>query len=365
MSVWKTVTAALLLSCALFLPACAQTGSTSSSASSTQEETPETITEGSDTAVSVSYAPYAGTHADLFLKEGDRIAVIAPSAIPSKEQVDATMEGLKSWGYVPVAGEHVYDQETTVDNIQKDLTWALEDNTIKAIFCVRGGYGATEVMDAMSLDLISSAKKLIIGYSDISVYHAAWRSAGLPSLHACMAATFGDDFPAECAEAEQKILRGEIPSYTCEGNKHNKAGEAEGVLIGGNLSTFVATLNTAYDCTQANEPYILFLEEIAENRAHIHRLLTILKNMGVLDNAVGIVFGEWADVPKHEGFNGNARGGAFESVADMIDRQILADINIPVAFGFPAGHGKNNYPLLMGEIAKLSVSADKFTLSWK
>ena len=391
----KAIAATMLLTCALLLTACAQNRVNTATADNAPPEeaaspaeaeampeeaaspaeaeaTPEeaaapakaTRSEGADTACSVSYAPYAGAHEELFLTEGDRIAVIAPSAIPSKEQVDATIKGLESWGYVPVAGSHVYDEQTTLENCLEDLTWALEDPSIKAVFCVRGGYGASEVQDALALERIASAHKLIIGDSDITVYHSAWTKAKLPSIHSSMSASF-TDLPPECVEAEQKLLQGEIPSYTCENSGPYQEGEAEGILIGGNLSTFLSVLGTAYDCTQTDEPYILFLEDVGENMSHIHRYLTVLKHLGVLDRAAGIVFGEWTDMPLTDAdYDGRSRGGEFASVADMIEQQILPGIDAPVAFGFPAGHGDANYPLLMGTTAHLSVTADSFTLSW-
>ena len=98
---------------------------------------------------------------------------------------------------------------------------------------------------------------------------------------------------------------------------------------------------------------------------HIHRFLTILKHRGILDRAAGIVFGEWIGLPTDGlGNYGAARGRLFESAADMISRQFLSDLDIPVAFGFPAGHGDVNYPLLMGAEAILDVSAESYTLSW-
>ena len=105
--------------------------------------------EGVDTSCKVRFTPYAGSHRDMFLSEGDRIAVISPSALPSREQVDATVNGLRSWGYIPVEGKHVCDEVRSKEDCLDDLRWALEDPSIKAVFCVRGGYGASEVMDEM------------------------------------------------------------------------------------------------------------------------------------------------------------------------------------------------------------------------
>ena len=98
---------------------------------------------------------------------------------------------------------------------------------------------------------------------------------------------------------------------------------------------------------------------------HIHRYLTVLKHKGILDRAAGIVFGEWTELPADgKGNYGASRGALFDSVAEMISRQLLDGVDVPVAFGFPAGHGEVNFPLLMGAPAKLEVSADSYTLCW-
>ncbi|MBR0406190.1 MAG: LD-carboxypeptidase [Eggerthellaceae bacterium] len=345
----------LLVAAMLMLASCGQA-----------QEAPEedTVSQGVDTPCTVSYSEKAAASDAYFLAEGDSIAVITPSALPSDEQVDAVVKGLKEWGYVPVEGKHVRGTERTLQDCIDDLTWALEDPAIKGIFCVRGGYGASEVLDEIPLELIASSKKPVIGYSDISVLHSAWTSAGIPSFHACMSATFSD-LDKSCVEAEQRILRGEIPSYTCKPATPGKEGKAKGILIGGNLSTFTSVLGTAYDSTKIDKPYILFLEDIGEDVQHVHRYLAVLKHLGVLDHASGIVFGEWTEVPVDmDDYDGGSRGGTFNSMTDMIKRQYLDDLDIPVAFDFPAGHGDVNYPLLMGVEAQLDVSSDSYTLSW-
>lgn len=326
------------------------------------KEAEQFLTEGVDTRCEVRYRPYRGARRGMFLAEGDKIAVIAPSALPAREQTDAVVNGLRKWGYVPVEGKHVRAATRTLDDVVEDLAWALQDPGTKAVFCVRGGYGASEVADRLPLASIKAANKLVIGYSDITVYHSAWTVAGVPSIHACMSGAFGD-FPEKCREAEQKILRGEIPVYTCDHDGRCQQGNAKGILVGGNLSTFTTVIGAAYDCTKMGKPYILFFEDVGEDVRHLHRYLTILKHVGVLDQAAGIVFGEWTELPKSENdYLGTSRGGAYQSVADMISRQFLPGISAPVAFGLPVGHGDVNYPLLMGEMAELRVGPKSFTL---
>lgn len=332
---------------------------------STQAETNKIVDEGVDTPVEVTgYHEYHGSYKDMFLKEGDKIAVISPSAMPSCEQVDATVEGLRKWGYVPVEGKYVCTEVRTVENCREDLEWALNAPEIKAVFCVRGGYASTEVLDILPPETIASAKKLIIGYSDISAYHSAWTVSHLPSVHASMSAAF-TDLSEECVQIQQAMMKGQIPTYECAGSGYDIPGTAQGVLIGGNLTVYKCVLGTDYSSAALEQPYILFLEDVGSNLLNVHADLTLLRNLGVLEHASGIIFGEWTDFELGgNDYSGDSRGGIFTSAADMIYRQFLKDLDIPVAFGFPAGHGENNYPLLMGEELKLTVTDHGYILEW-
>lgn len=362
MNLQKKLKTILLSGCCLF-------GLFLFSACGGASETPESqrpVNEGVDTDLQITgFTEYIGDYGEMFLKEGDRIAVISPSALPSKKQTDATIKGLTDWGYVPVEGSYTCVEERTLDNCIEDLMWALEDPSIKGIYCVRGGYAANEVMDRIPLDVIRNARKPIIGFSDITIYHSAWIRSGFPTIHACMSGAFAEDFPEECAEAQQQLLKGNLPAYQCQADPHCKEGTAEGILIGGNLSTLIACIGTDYDPSVIDEPYILFLEDVGEDLQHIHRCLTVLKHTGFLDHAQGIIFGEWTDIPEDTSdFDGNSRGGSFTSVADMISRQFAPDLDIPIAYGFPAGHGDVNYPLLMGAAARLEIADGTISLSW-
>ena len=328
-------------------------------------ETKPTVNEGVDTVCEVTaYHSHAYKHS-YFLREGDRIAVISPSAYPGEEQRDAVMKGLEGLGYVPTEGRYTVGTMRTIENVTEDLKWALEAPEIKAIYCVRGGTGSSEDLDYMGLAPIYSGKKLIIGFSDIVTFLSAWTICGYPSIHAAMASAF-TDLSEESAAVQKQMMKGEIPSYRCEGSSYDRKGTAEGILIGGNLSVLLTVVSTDYDPTKLKEPYILFLEETEEDMEHLYRYLTVLKHLGILKKAAGLLFGEWTDRPaKCLTYSGNSRGGEFKSVADMISRQFLSDLNVPAAFGFPAGHSSIHYPLLFGSKAKLCVSEDSYTLEWE
>lgn len=325
----------------------------------------EYLHEGRVTVTEITgYTHLSGEATSYFLSKGDRIAVISPSSLPSREQADATVDGLRAWGFEPVEGRSVCPETRTLTDCAADFRWALEDPEIRTIFCVRGGYGATEVTDVIPGDVIAAARKPIIGYSDITAFHSAWSSVGLPSIHAAMSGAFMG-LPGECAEAERRMMMGEIPSYRCTADEFCRKGTASGILIGGNLSTLIATLESPCDCTKTDRPYILFFEDVGENIQHIHRYLTILRNHGILNRARGIIFGEWTELPGDETDRyGASRGGVFESVEDMISRQLLTDCDLPIAFGFPAGHGAVHYPLLMGAEVELAVDKDQYRITW-
>lgn len=291
-------------------------------------------------------------------EEGDSIAVISPSALPDSAQLEATMNGLLEWGFVPVAGQHAVRTDRTLQDCYDDLLWALQDPSIRAIYCIRGGYAATEVMDMLPLDSIRRHPKPIIGYSDITVYHAAWTTLGLPSIHSSMSATFMD-LPEDCAAMQKQVMMGQMPSYEFPAGKYHHDGMAEGRLIGGNLATLTATLNTAYDCTKTDEPFILLLEDVDDSFQSAHRSITLLQHMGVLDKMQGLILGDWTDFTPGTCYLGDSRGGAFESVYEMMFRQFFGEMQIPICSEQPFGHGAENYPLQMGEPIRLTVEQGK------
>ena len=119
---------------------CVKEAETTEQGADTQAaEEKERFSEGVDTPIEVTeYEEMKGTHAEYFLKQGDKVAVISPSSLPSRAQTDAVIKGLSEWGYVPVEGKYVCTADRTLDNCREDLEWALRDPEIKGIFTVRG-----------------------------------------------------------------------------------------------------------------------------------------------------------------------------------------------------------------------------------
>jgi len=283
------------------------------------------------------------------LPSGSLIGVIAPAGpVPAARL--AQVEGLYAqFGYRArlFPGCHHDTGYLAGDDAARlaDLHAALADDEVAAVHCVRGGYGSMRLLPDIDLALLRRSRKLLIGYSDITALHALWFREGLPSLHAPMPAS---DLLSPGGEADRDALfaalqRGwaagdvllPLPD-TAPGLFH--PGQAEGPLIGGNLSLVAALLGTPW--AWPAQGGILFLEDVNEEPFRVDRLLTQLKLSGVLDAVAGIVLGSFSEA----------------AAPDAVLRQTLLPLGKPLLSNWPSGHGTPNRPLPLGLAARLTVS---------
>ncbi len=267
------------------------------------------------------------------------------------ENVDTAAMILREWGFVPVVGANVgkvylgHYAGTPTERLA-DLQWALEDPSVKAILCNRGGYGTIRLVNMLSGDLLKQHPKWLIGFSDIGTLHGIATRAGVMSIHGTMcsllAKSKGQDMTSTLL---RDLLTGSVPEYKLPAHPLNIQGHASGILVGGNLCTFSPILGTVADATM-EEDIILFIEEVEENMSHIDRLINSLALNGVFDRCKGVVLGEFTDCEANLDYG---------SVEEMIC-SYLKDYGIPVLCGFPAGHDAVNLPLIMGAPVTLDVT---------
>lgn len=301
-----------------------------------------------------------------FLKEGDHVAVIATSYQPTDSSMARSCRVLENWGLRPVIGENIKANpipkvKDTVkyysgDAVQRasSLQAALEDDSIKAIVCARGGYGAIQLLKLIPPESFISHPKWIVGYSDVTTIHCAAFSYGVMSIHGEMCNSFGTNKgPDEAALKLRDLLFGDVPVYEIPAHPCNSFGRAEGVLVGGNMITMAALAGTQYDPT-SKDGIILFIEEIDESMHAIDRLFNMLIIQNRIPNLRGIVFGDFYECD---------RDLPFASVEDML-HQYTSKLGIPVCYGFPAGHGKVNMPLIEGARVVLDVNKEGTELSF-
>lgn len=311
----------------------------------TDDDNCQSSVKGSDVVTLKCVAPQ-------FLHEGDKVALISPAYATSDENVTKTAEVLRSWGLVPVVGPNVGKvylgrYAGTVDERVSDIRWALNDPDIKAIICNRGGYGTIQMIDRMTLQELATHPKWLSGFSDITTLHGMLTRAGVMSIHGTMSSFLAAGGIDLTSTLMRDILMGIIPSYDVLPHPQNIQGHAEGILVGGNLCTFVPNLGTQADATKGKD-IILFIEEVEESMHNIDRQMNILRHNGVLDRCKGVILGEFTECGSEF---------TYESVEAML-HDFLAPYNIPVICGFKGGHGDVNYPLIMGAPVIMDVRSD-------
>lgn len=294
-----------------------------------------------------------------FLKKGDKIALVSPSYTTPDSNIQKTADVLKEWGFKPVIGKNVDKLDAgkyagTAQERADDIIEALKDTSIKAILANRGGYGSIQLADLIDPKLIKDNPKWLIGYSDITTLHAMQTKAGVMSIHGTMsssiAKTGGTD---DNSTILRDLLKGEVPTYKVAKHKYNQKGKAEGILVGGNMATFVPLVGSDVDVFQ-KDGIILFMEEIGENLRNIDRMFNSIELHGVMENVKGVILGEFVD---------SGTDLDYESAEEMLS-QYLKKYDIPVLCGFPAGHDDVNLPIVMGAKVKIDVGDKGSTVTF-
>lgn len=293
-----------------------------------------------------------------YLRAGDKVALISPSYFTPMENVEKTADVLRRWGLEPVVGPNVGKvvdgrYAGTINERVSDIRWALNDPSIKAIICNRGGYGTIQLIDQLTLAELKASPKWLVGFSDISTLHGFLNRAGVMSVHGTMSSFLANGGYDETSTLMRDLLMGQVPRYELPAHKENITGRASGVLVGGNLCTFVPNLGSLADATKGKD-LILFVEEVEESMHNIDRQMRILQMNGVLDRCKGIILGEFTDCGSEF---------TYESVEAMI-HNLLAPYHIPVLCGFPGGHGDVNLPLVMGAPVTIDVRSNGATLQF-
>ena len=287
------------------------------------------------------------------LKAGDTIAIVSPSSTPDSITVVKGCKTLREWGYVPVVGPHAlncyHGFAGTADERAADVLWALRDSTVKAILCSRGGDGAVQVLRRIPLKEFREYPKWVMGFSDATALHSAEVSAGVMSIHCSMCDGISDQRSENAIL--QRLLQGELPSYQVPAHPMNQPGEAEGILVGGNLSVMCGLAGSEYDfLNRADEGLILFIEDTGEGMSKVDRMLHQIEIRGILSKLKGIIVGHFSKYKSPE--------SGFADMYEML-HEYLQYYDIPVCYDFPVGHhsGKN-YPMVEGSRVKLRVGQD-------
>lgn len=294
------------------------------------------------------------------LSVGDTIGIVSTARKISKEEIAAAKRIIQDLGYKVVFGNHLFGEyhqfSGTAEERAEDLNDMYVNPDIKAILCARGGYGTVQLLPLLKQEYIKKNQKWLIGYSDVTVLHSyLHQQHNIQTLHATMPINFSsytiDDEPII---SMFKVLKGESLIYKLPTNSLNIKGEAEGVLVGGNLSILYSLRGTLADIDTQGK--ILFIEDLDEYLYHIDRMMMNLKVGDKLKNLKALIVGGMSDM------NDNAI--PYGQTAKEIILDAVREYNYPVIFDFPAGHIQKNFALPLGQIVRLTVENDNTQLTF-
>lgn len=303
------------------------------------------------------------------LARGSRVALVAPAG-PLLEKDDlARAEALcRALGYEPALGPNTAQHDGyfagTDEQRLADLNGAIRDPGVDAVWCIRGGYGTTRILDRVDFEALARRPKPLIGYSDITaVLNAVTRRTGVVTFHAPMARAAMPSFSRRSfervlvtAEAAGRLERLPPPADVLLPRENRIAtlhgGVAEGPLAGGNLTLLQCLLGTPHfpDLDGA----ILFLEDVGEDLYRVDRMLAHLRMAGALARLAGVAVGRFTDL------NRAMPDGALG--LDEVLATYLLPLGIPVAHGFPVGHIDDQWTLPIGVRARLDADAGELDL---
>jgi muramoyltetrapeptide carboxypeptidase len=294
------------------------------------------------------------------LGEGDLVALVAPSGWVREERVAAQVKVLEAWGLRSRVGARALHRHRflagTDEERLADVNDALRDPEVRAIWCLRGGYGAQRIVDDLDFAAARDDPKLVVGFSDVTAIHLAlWCSAGLPTVHGPTASYSdpGGGTPTEAGVRRILTTTEPIEVRADPGEETfvvRAPGRAEGVLLGGNLTLLATSVGSRHrpDLRGA----ILLIEEVHEEPYRIDREIVQLRRAGWLDGLAGVAMGQFTDCADPDG-NATVPGVLAEH---------FESLGIPVLGGLPIGHGDEQTAVGLGVPAVLDADAGTLTV---
>ena len=284
-----------------------------------------------------------------YLQKGDTVAIVSTARKNIDDNLKPTIDLLEGWGLKVKIGNTIgldyYQLAGTEEQRTADFQQQMDNPNIKAIWCVRGGYGTVKIIDKLDFTKFKQKPKWIIGFSDVTVLHSHLNRMGIESLHATMPVAI----PRATDEAKNSLcaaLFGDKLQYTLDCDALNHNGKARGELVGGNLSILYSLLGSesAIDCNDK----ILFIEDLDEYLYHVDRMMTNLKRNGCLQSLKGIIVGAMTEMKDNDIPWGR---NALEIIEDT-----AKGLNIPIIYNFPAGHIRDNRALIFGRQVSMEVN---------
>ena len=304
------------------------------------------------------------------LNYGDTIGIVAPaSAPPDPKNIDRSVTALERLGFKAKLAPNVRQRWGFLAGSDRDrasdLMRMFADRSVKAVICVRGGYGTSRLLPLLDYRTIRANPKIFVGYSDITSLHCAFLvKSNLVSFHGPMLNSdfVKTDFPDFTLQSFRKtLMQPSPPGSICHGYRRKtvtilRRGKATGPLIGGNITLLCASLGTPYQPSFKNG--ILFFEDLDEVPYRFDRMLTQLLNAGLLQQLGGIAIGINANCKDPKAKHAKEYR---QSLEDVFNERLLP-LKVPVVAGLPFGHIPLNATLPVGVLVTLDAVKGDLTI---
>ena len=283
------------------------------------------------------------------LVAGDHIALISPSRYTDSTMIEQAKQWAESHGFVGVKAGNLGEQSNqfgcSSSQRAADVNTAIGQPLIKAIWAIRGGYGAVNMVDLVDWEALKASPKWLIGFSDFTHLIGKAHVNGLAALHAWMPIQL-PQLDTSSKNSLALALQGKALGLCAKPHDLNRHGQSTGLLIGGNLSVLYSMIGS--DSFPCLDGAILFLEDLDEHFYHIDRMMWALKRSGSFKGLQGMIAGDMTDMHDNDvpfGMN------ALEILAEHCPK------SLPFAAGFPFGHEKRNETLVTGSQVTLTVDS--------
>ena len=285
-----------------------------------------------------------------YLQKGDTVAIVSTARKNIDDNLKPTIDLLEGWGLNVKIGNTIgldyYQLAGTEEQRAADFQEQMDNPNIKAIWCVRGGYGTVKIIDKLDFTKFKQNPKWIIGFSDVTVLHNHLNTMGYKSIHGIMPVS--SKATKEAKETLRIALFGDKLEYDILPHPMNRFGKASGELVGGNLSILYSLMGSksAINC----DDKILFMEDLDEYLYHIDRMMMNLQRNGCLESIKGIIVGSMTKMKDNDIPWGK---NALQIIEDVTKKY-----NIPIIYEFPAGHIQDNRALIMGNKISIDVNSE-------
>jgi muramoyltetrapeptide carboxypeptidase len=291
------------------------------------------------------------------LTTGTRVALVAPSGPLKPGDLDRAIANCKTLGWEPVVGTYVDEKQNYFagpDELRaSDFNAALRDDSVSAIWCLRGGYGAMRILEQLDYKALKRTPKAIIGFSDITALHSAVSlKADLCSIHGPTARGVLTPFSEKSLRAATS--RKEQPAGVAPNAVTLVKGKARGRLMGGNLSLLSALHGTPWQ--PIYDGAILVVEDVNEAPYRIERMLLQLRLSGDLQKCAGLAFGQFTNPAEDASI-----GGTTRTTPDVV-AEAARIAGVPAISGIPLGHIEEQWSLPLGAEAELDADAKRLTV---